>query len=256
MKKTLIMLTIWCPLFAMAQETHVIEPAILEVRYDSWQEEHDDAYILRVGKTANQFFSFFQNRTDSLDYTNEETRRIALNEFFEANDKSPDRTKRLKASTVSRELLYQDLTTGKLTLYSNYASAYNTYEEDIPTQEWAIDMDSVQDIMGMECHYATTMFRGRVWKVWFTEEIPVSLGPWKLNGLPGLILKATADDDFIKFNAVSIKADEITPVTFYNWGKHKYYKMDREKFLRYKNRPRTIPYTEKVVQAKPYIELE
>ena len=256
MKKMLIMLTIWCPLFAMAQETHVIEPAILEVRYESWQEEHDDAYILRVGKTANQFFSFFQNRTDSLDYTNEETRRISLNEFLEANDKSPDRTKRLKASTVSRELLYQDLTTGKLTLYSNYASAYNTYEEDIPTQEWAIDNDSVQDIMGMECHYATTMFRGRVWKVWFTEEIPVSLGPWKLNGLPGLILAAVADDDFIKFNAVSIRTEGLTPVTFYNRGKHKYYKMDREKFLRYKNRPRTIPYTEKVVQAKPYIELE
>jgi hypothetical protein len=32
--------------------------------------------------------------------------------------------------------------------------------------------------------------------------------------------------------------------------------MTREKFLKYKNRPRTIPYTEKVVQAKPYIELE
>ena len=82
MKKMLILLTIWCPLFAMAQETHVIEPAILEVRYDSWQEEHDDSYILRVGKTANQFFSFYRNRTDSLDYTNEETRRIALNEFI------------------------------------------------------------------------------------------------------------------------------------------------------------------------------
>lgn len=240
----------------LAQNNKIVEPAILEVRYDSWQEAHDDSYILRMGKASNQFFSYFQNRTDSLDYTSEATRQISLKEFFEANDKSPDRTKRLKASTVSRELLYQDLATGKLTLYSNYAEAYNTYEEDIPTQEWAINTDSVQDIMGMACHLATTVFRGRVWKVWFTEEIPVSLGPWKLNGLPGLILKAVADDDFIKFTAVSIRTEGLTPVTFYNWGKHKYYKMDREKFLRYKNRPRTIPYTEKVIPAKPYIELE
>ena len=247
---------LWKPSPVMAQENHVIEPAILEVRYDSWQQEHDDSYILRVGKTTNQFFSFYRNRTDSMDYTSEATRQISLKEFLETNDKSPDRTKRLKASTIGRELLYQDLTTGKLTLYSVYASAYNTYEEDIPTQEWVIDNDSVQDIMGMECHYATTTFRGRVWKVWFTEEIPVSLGPWKLGGLPGLILKATADDDFIKFTAISIKADGLTPVTFYNWGNKKYYKMDREKFLKYKNRPRTIPYTEKVVQAKPYIELD
>jgi GLPGLI family protein len=111
-------------------------------------------------------------------------------------------------------------------------------------------------ILGMECHYAKTKFRGREWKVWFTEEIPVSLGPWKLNGLPGLILKATADDDFIKLTAVSVKTEGIDPVTFYNWGKNNYYKMTREKFLKYKNRPRTIPYSDKVISAKPYIELE
>lgn len=256
--KRLIIFSMMClvAIGLTAQETHVIEPAILEVRYDSWQEEHDDSYILRVGKNANQFFSYFQNRTDSLDFTDAATFQISLNEFLESNDKSPDRTKRLKASTISRELLYQDLATGKLTLYSNFASAYNTYEEEIPTQEWTINMDSTSTILGMECHYATTIFRGREWKVWFTEEIPVSLGPWKLGGLPGLILKATADNDFIKFTAVSIRTDGITPVTFYNWAKSKYYKMTREIFLKYKNRPRTIPYTEKVVQAKPYIELE
>lgn len=152
--------------------------------------------------------------------------------------------------------MYQDLSTGKLSLYSNFASAYNTYEEDIPTQEWSINTDSVETIMGMECNLATTKFRGREWKVWFTEEIPVSLGPWKLGGLPGLILKAVADDDFIKFTAVSIRTEGLSPVTFYNWAGNKYYKMDRAKFLKYKNRPRTIPYTGKVVQAKPYIELE
>ena len=257
MKRTkllLIAMALW--VYGYAQETHVIEPALLEVRYDSWQEEHDDSYILRIGKTTNQFFSFFQNRTDSLDFTDDTTYQISLKEFLEANDKSPDRAKRLKASTISRELLYQNLSTGRLSLYSNFASAYNTYEEDIPTQEWSINMDSVTTIMGMECRYATTKFRGREWKVWFTEEIPVSLGPWKLNGLPGLILKATADDDFIRFTAVSIKTEGLSPVTFYNWAGSKYYKMNREKFLKYKNRPRTIPYSDRVIPAKPYIELE
>ena len=121
-----IILTHLFPISIIAQGQHVIEPAILEVRYDCWQAEHDDSYILRVGKIANQFFSFFQNRTDSLDFTSEVTRKIALQEFLEANDRSSDRSKRLKASTISRELLYQDLSTGKLSLYSNFASAYNT----------------------------------------------------------------------------------------------------------------------------------
>jgi len=137
---------------------------------------------------------------------------------LDTDDRSPDRSKRIKTSTIGHELLYQDLSTGKLSLFSNYASAYYTYEEDIPTQEWSVNTDSVMTIMGMECHLATTKFRGRVWKVWFTEEIPVSLGPWKLGGLPGLILKAVADDDFIKLTAVSIKTEGLAPVTLYNWG--------------------------------------
>ena len=48
MKRTkllLIAMSVWA--YGYAQETHVIEPAILEVRYDSWQEEYDDSYILR-----------------------------------------------------------------------------------------------------------------------------------------------------------------------------------------------------------------
>lgn len=163
MKKQ-ILLSVMClvAIASTAQETHVIEPAILEVRYDSWQEEHDDSYILRIGKTANQFFSFFRYRTDSLMFTSEETSKIALQEFIDTNDRSEDRSKRLKVSTIGREWLYQDLTTDKL-LYSDYASAYNTYEEDIPKQEWEISADSVMTILGMECHKVTTMFRGRLW---------------------------------------------------------------------------------------------
>ena len=195
-------------------KTHVIEPAILEVRYDSWQAEYDDSYILRIGKTANQFFSYYRYRDDSLMYTSEATMQIAIQEFIDSSGKNVPRAKKLKTSTIGNEWLYQDL-----------------------------HADSVMTILGMECHKATTKFRGRVWEVWFTEEIPISLGPWKLGGLPGLILKATADHDFIKFTAISIKNESINPVTFYNWGDEKFYQMTREKFLRYKNRPRTIPYT-------------
>jgi len=61
-----VLLAFLCPVTNVAHDNRVIEPAILEVRYDSWQKEHDDSYILRVGKTVNQFFSFYENRDDSL----------------------------------------------------------------------------------------------------------------------------------------------------------------------------------------------
>jgi GLPGLI family protein len=52
---------------------------------------------------------------------------------------------------------------------------------------------------------ATGSFRGRVYKVWFTYEIPVPFGPWKLHGLPGLILEAEDNEKLVRFNLLEIK---------------------------------------------------
>jgi GLPGLI family protein len=40
------------------------------------------------------------------------------------------------------------------------------------------------------CHKAQTRFRGRSWTAWYTLDLPYNDGPWKLCGLPGLILYA------------------------------------------------------------------
>ena len=48
-------------------------------------------------------------------------------------------------------------------------------------------------------------FRGRDYTVWFTYDIPVPFGPWKLHGLPGLILEAEDSEKMMRFYAVEIK---------------------------------------------------
>ena len=40
-----------------------------------------------------------------------------------------------------------------------------------------------------ECHKASCSFRGREYQAWYTPEIPIFLGPWKLHGLPGLVME-------------------------------------------------------------------
>ena len=50
------------------------------------------------------------------------------------------------------------------------------------------DGDSV--IGGYACKKALTTTRGRSYAVWYTMQVPIPYGPWKLHGLPGLVLYA------------------------------------------------------------------
>lgn len=56
---------------------------------------------------------------------------------------------------------------------------------------------------------AKARYYGRDYEVWFTTDIPVAFGPWKLNGLPGLILEAKSGDGEVSFVANSVKLTAI-----------------------------------------------
>lgn len=71
------------------------------------------------------------------------------------------------------------------------------YTESSGDMQWSQAGDSTLTILGYECLPALTTYHGRTWRVWFTPEIPVGEGPWKLHGLPGLILAADGGDGFL-----------------------------------------------------------
>jgi len=68
------------------------------------------------------------------------------------------------------------------------------YEGYEPTPDivWTLSDDTLT-VSGYLCQQATATFRGVEWHVWYTEEIPSSVGPWRLRGLPGLIVKAESE---------------------------------------------------------------
>jgi len=60
-------------------------------------------------------------------------------------------------------------------------------------------------IAEFECIKAVSKpFRGRTYTAWFAPEIPISNGPWKLGGLPGLILEANDEKSEVRFIFESI----------------------------------------------------
>ena len=68
---------------------------------------------------------------------------------------------------------------------------YEGYEPT-PDIAWVLTEDTMT-VSGYLCQQATATFRGVEWRVWYTDEISSSAGPWRLRGLPGLIVKAEND---------------------------------------------------------------
>ena len=100
---------------------------------------------------------------------------------------------------------------GKLSYYTNLGGKTHEYVEDIADKGWKIEEgDTV--ILGYHCNKATCTFRGRTWTAWFTPEIPISEGPWKLDGLPGMILFAEETKHQFRFECIGIKNDVNKPM--------------------------------------------
>jgi GLPGLI family protein len=62
-------------------------------------------------------------------------------------------------------------------------------DDVLPAIDWKISSDTMT-FGGLHCQKATTRFKGRDYTAWFCPDMPLHVGPWKLNGLPGVIVQA------------------------------------------------------------------
>ena len=78
------------------------------------------------------------------------------------------------------------------------------YEEPFDNFIWQItsETDTIHDYV---CQKAICDFGGRTWEAWFTMEIPISDGPYKFCGLPGLIINIADTQDHYSYKFLSIE---------------------------------------------------
>lgn len=65
--------------------------------------------------------------------------------------------------------------------------------------DWKIDPTEHKRFGIYDCRKATGVFAGREYDAWFTLDIPISSGPHKLGGLPGMILEAYTTDRRVEY---------------------------------------------------------
>lgn len=151
--------------------------------------------VLFVGKSASAYRSF-----DGL-VADQQFKKA----YTEAVASSPDGHPRgiNRSGRGSRTQYFQYPAERKL--FTKDVVMVNDYliEGPMPVVNWKISNDTAT-FGGLHCQKATGHFKGRDYIVWFCPDLPVHTGPWKLNGLPGVIVDArdTKNEVVFKFDGV------------------------------------------------------
>lgn len=214
---------------AMAQNR-----AEIEVSYDAHSPSHRDGktdltnrYVLLSNSTGSKFYSPLTEYIDSLNSTPEgraKYQEMTRNAYLGGK---LDQLPRKDGSCY----VVKSFPDNRLGCYDSAGLERFFYEEVPDEWQWSLS-DSTKVILGYECVEASTDFHGRRWKAWFAPEIPVQNGPWKFDGLPGLILEAESEGGQYRFVATGLQHTDRAIIPVYLADE--YEKTTRMNFLKTK----------------------
>tara|TARA_R110002074_G_scaffold22366_3_gene68389 strand:+ start:4790 stop:5485 length:696 start_codon:yes stop_codon:yes gene_type:complete len=152
--------------------------------------KNSETMLLLIGDKTSKFLSLTTFLKDS------------INE----HSKSSSNLQQLMAvpKTAFNHNIFKNYPQGKITNTENVFKDYYKYEEPINLFNWTITNET-KTISGYNCQKATTTFAGRDYVAWFTNEIPIADGPYKFNGLPGLIVKINDTKNHYEYKLTSFK---------------------------------------------------
>ncbi len=143
---------------------------------------YTEKFILLLGKNASVYRSLDKQLAQD-----KMTEELAAQVKAATNPNSIDLTLHGSPNTTADEY-YQYVNDKKLYTEKRIINYYVS-EEPLPVINWKISRDTAS-FAGQHCQKATTHFKGRDYEAWFCPSLPFQNGPWKLNGLPGLIVEA------------------------------------------------------------------
>ena len=184
----------------------------------------DDLLILEIGKKTSKCYSYYRFLRDSLlsGQFSEQQRIGAAKLSINLNGFSKNGI----SAILFRSGVNQIITATDQLVLNSYLVI-----DSVLDMKWSLGSDTMS-ILGYSCLKANTKFRGRNYIAWYTPEIPVSYGPLKFGGLPGLILNIKEEKGVFEFQCQSIELlKEKVPIIFDKKNYLKVTRMDFRKLL-------------------------
>ena len=197
---------------AARKPPHVIDTCTYRILYEVKSLidlEHPDRIMeelmaLEIGQ--QQISKYYSENARIMDSTmrDQMARSAGGNVNFRSTDRRPNQG--MTQAVIFKNYPAQKIAVSERLVMDNYL-----YEEDMYSMNWQILPDTLR-ILSYLCQKAEVDFRGRHYEAWFSPEIPLSEGPWKFNGLPGLILRVQDNQEHYRFECVGIAAN-TSPIT-------------------------------------------
>lgn len=181
--------------------------ALYELSYqpDSTDLESKDSelMVLYLGNNLSKFSSQGQAMRDSIASIQSEN-----------NNRPPTKPELAIPEPYYQYSILKSISSEELLFHQKVMKYDFVYFEDLNTQKWDIGPET-EIIAGFQAQKATTTFAGRNYEAWFTPEIPISNGPYKFGGLPGLIIKIKDSQEHYSFELVEfVELKDPVPIHF------------------------------------------
>ncbi len=166
---------------------------------DSLNKKMEETHLtlLQMNGSVSKFWDWHAYIRDSIMFT------CSPDQVITAHKKRLSQ-KHLPTNSIYVPVVLKNYPNGEITNQDEIYPADYIYTESKTNRNWKLKDDTLT-VCGYLCYKAVTSFGGREWTAWYAPEITLSDGPWKLYGLPGLILKAQDSTGTHTFEAIGLK---------------------------------------------------
>jgi len=128
-----------------------------------------------------------------------------------SNSEYSEASERLNALNNQSLGIYKQYSNSTISIVDLVVDNISLVEEEIPTIQWKINKET-KEIKGFKCQKAIGDCKGRNYEAWFCKDYPYSAGPWKLGGLPGIIIEASDIKNQVVFSFISFEKIPLNEV--------------------------------------------